>query len=98
MNTDIPKNIETQLVIIWSITTVATCSVLSGFSYGIRRISEICFGIGLSLMVIVLFLGQPNLPHSFDQINILLPPKILNFEHFHNKIEICLLQTRLCSC
>ena len=57
MNTDIPKSKGTQLAIIWSITTVATCSVLSGVGYGIRRISEICFCIGLSLMFSVLFLG-----------------------------------------
>ena len=65
MNTDIPKSKETQLAIIWSITTVATCSVLSGVGYGIRRISEICFCIGLSLMFSVLFLGQTNVAHSF---------------------------------
>ena len=59
MNTDIPKNKATQLAIIWSITAVATCSVLSGVGYGIRRISEICFCIGLSLMFSVLFLGKP---------------------------------------
>ena len=60
MNTDIPKSKGTQLAIIWSITTVATCSVLSGVGYGIRRISEICFCIGLSLMFSVLFLGLTN--------------------------------------
>ena len=60
MNTDIPKSKETQLAIIWSITAVATCSVLSGVGYGIRRISEICFCIGLSLMFSVLFLGEPT--------------------------------------
>ena len=60
MNTDIPKTKATQLAIIWSITAVATCSVLSGVGYGIRRISEICFCIGLSLMFSVLFLGQPT--------------------------------------
>ena len=60
MNTDIPKSKATQLAIIWSITAVATCSVLSGVGYGIRRISEICFCIGLSLMFSVLFLGKPT--------------------------------------
>ena len=60
MNTDIPKTKATQLAIIWSITAVATCSVLSGVGYGIRRISEICFCIGLSLMFSVLFLGKPT--------------------------------------
>ena len=63
MNTDISKSKGTQLAIIWSITTVATCTVLSGVGYGIRRISEICFCIGLSLMFSVLFLGQTNRFH-----------------------------------
>ena len=57
MNPEIPKSKAAQLVIIWSITCVATCSVLSGVGYGIRRISEICFCIGLSLMFSVLVLG-----------------------------------------
>ena len=59
MNTDIPRSKGAQLLIIWSITAVATCSVLSGVGYGIRRISEICFCIGLSLMFSVLVLGNP---------------------------------------
>ena len=67
MNTDIPKNKATQLAIIWSITAVATCSVLSGVGYGIRRISEICFCIGLSLMFSVLFLGEQISRVSFSR-------------------------------
>ena len=67
MNTDIPKNKATQLAIIWSITAVATCSVLSGVGYGIRRISEICFCIGLSLMFSVLFLGEQTNRVSFSR-------------------------------
>ncbi len=33
-----------QVIIIWGITAVATASVVSGLSVGIRRLSEICFG------------------------------------------------------
>ena len=65
MSQAIPLSKAAQLIIIWSITAVATCSVLSGIGYGIRRISEICFCIGLSLMFSVLFLGQTNVAHSF---------------------------------
>jgi len=49
---------QTQVIIIWCITSVATLSVLSGVKYGIRRISEICFMLGLVLMLTVLFLDN----------------------------------------
>ena len=58
MSPAIPLSKAAQLIIIWSITAVATCSVLSGIGYGIRRISEVCFCIGLSLMFCVLMLGE----------------------------------------
>ena len=70
MNTDIPKSKETQLIIIWSITSVATCSVLSGVGYGIRRISELCFCIGLSLMFSVVVLGKLNHPFFISMTNL----------------------------
>ena len=41
MNTDIPRNKATQLIIIWSITSVATCSVLSGVGYIASPVSRI---------------------------------------------------------
>ena len=46
VNSSIPDNINTQLIIIWSVTAMATFSVVSGIKVGIRRLSEICFGIG----------------------------------------------------
>ena len=46
LNTDISENSDVQTVIIWCITVVATISVISGIKVGIRRLSEICFGIG----------------------------------------------------
>ena len=58
LNPDIPISTNTQLGIIWAITAVATVSVLSGVKYGIRRISELCFGLGLVLMFTVLFLDN----------------------------------------
>ena len=54
----IPVSTDSQLVIIWAITAVATASVLSGVGYGIRRISEFCFCCGLALMLIVLFMDN----------------------------------------
>ena len=58
LNFDIPVGTDSQLVIIWSITVVATASVLTGIKYGIRRISETCFCFGLALMTCVLFLDN----------------------------------------
>jgi len=58
MNSDIPVSTRSQLIIIWSITMVATGSVLTGVKYGIRRISEFCFCFGLALMLCVLFLDN----------------------------------------
>ena len=58
MNSDIPVSTSSQLVIIWTITLVATVSVVTGVKYGIRRISEICFSLGLVLMLCVLLLDN----------------------------------------
>jgi len=58
INPGIEISTTTQVIIIWTITSVATISVLSGVKYGIRRISEFCFGCGLVLMLLVLFLDK----------------------------------------
>lgn len=47
LNPDIAENTNVQVVIIWCITGLATISVISGVKLGIRRLSEICFGIGM---------------------------------------------------
>merc|ERR1711935_663671 len=47
---------ENQVIIIWCITAVATLSVISGIGLGIRRLSELCFGLGMFIMLVVLFL------------------------------------------
>ena len=84
MNTDIPKSKTSQIMIIWSITSVATCSVLSGVGYGIRRISEICFCIGLSLMFSVLILGK-------------MPEKLIIHHHHSLHRQHCFSVESLCS-
>ena len=46
INSDIGENTDNQIIIIWCVTALATISVISGLKVGIRRLSEICFGIG----------------------------------------------------
>lgn len=59
VNPDIdPDKIEIQVIIIWCITAVATISTVSGIGMGIRRLSEICFGCGMFLMMVALFSDQ----------------------------------------
>ena len=47
-----------QVIIIWTITVVATFSVLTGVKYGIRRISEFCFCCGCGLMAVVFLMDE----------------------------------------
>ena len=49
INSDIGENTDNQIIIIWCVTALATISVISGLKVGIRRLSEICFGIGKSI-------------------------------------------------
>ena len=56
LNENIEVNTQNQVIIIWAITLVATTSVITGVGVGIRRLSEICFGIGMVIMLLVLFL------------------------------------------
>ena len=46
INSDIAESTNNQTIIIWCVTALATVSVISGIKVGIRRLSEICFGIG----------------------------------------------------
>lgn len=48
-----------QIIIIWCVTACATASVVSGLKVGIRRLSEICFTLGLFIMLMVFFLDDP---------------------------------------
>ena len=55
LNRDIAFSTTNQIITIWGVTACATLSVISGLKLGIRRLSELCFGIGMMLMLIVLF-------------------------------------------
>ena len=55
LNESIEMNTTNQTIIIWVITFFATVSVVSGLRLGIRRLSEICFALGIFIMLIVLF-------------------------------------------
>ena len=55
INSDIDENSTNQIIIIWAITAIATISVVSGVKVGIRRLSEICFCMGMAIMLFVLF-------------------------------------------
>ena len=44
-----------QAIIIWSITALATVSVVSGVKVGIRRLSEINFMFGQIILMVALF-------------------------------------------
>ena len=44
-----------QIIIIWCVTACATASVVSGLKVGIRRLSEICFILGMFLMLVTFF-------------------------------------------
>ncbi len=54
LNPSIPNGTNTQVIIIWCITAIATMSVVSGVKLGIRRLSEICFCLGMFIMLIIL--------------------------------------------
>ena len=55
LNRDIAFSTTNQIITIWGVTACATLSVISGLKLGIRRLSELCFGIGMILMLVVLF-------------------------------------------
>ena len=58
VNSDISETTNNQIIIIWIVTAMATTSVVTGLKFGIRRLSELCFGLGVCLMLIVLFYDQ----------------------------------------
>ena len=51
----IEVKVTNQIIIIWCVTACATASVVSGLKVGIRRLSEICFTLGMFLMSIAFF-------------------------------------------
>ena len=52
VNNKIEENTNNQVIIIWVVTCFATLSVASGLKRGIRRLSEVCFALGLSLLFV----------------------------------------------
>ena len=48
-----------QIIIIWCVTACATVSVISGLKMGIRRLSEICFALGVFIMMLVFLFDDP---------------------------------------
>ena len=55
LNSSIEYSVTNQIIIIWAVTACATASVVSGLKIGIRRLSEICFGLGMFIMMIGIF-------------------------------------------
>ena len=55
LSSSIKENTTNQIIIIWGVTIVATGSVVSGLKLGIRRLSELCFCLGMFLMLFVFF-------------------------------------------
>lgn len=58
LNPNIPNTLLTHIIVIWAITAVATVSVVSGVKVGIRRISEVCFVLGMFLLITILFMDD----------------------------------------
>ena len=55
LSDSIEMNTRNQILVIWVITFFATMSVVSGLRLGIRRLSEVCFALGIFIMLIILF-------------------------------------------
>ena len=75
-----PDELNIQVIQIWCITAIATISTVSGVGMGIRRISEVCFGVGSFLMLIVLFMDE-----TFHILNLFV--QSVGF-YFQNVIQI----------
>ena len=58
LNPDIEFSTTNQTIIIWAVTACATVSVITGLKIGIRRLSEICFSLGMFIMLIGLFADE----------------------------------------
>ena len=55
VHSDISESVNNQIIIIWVVTAMATISVVTGLKVGVRRLSEVCFGLGVALMLLILF-------------------------------------------
>ena len=66
-----------QVTLIWCITAVATISSVSGIGMGIRRLSEISFGMGMFIMLCVFCLDQTEY-----LLNLFIQSLGYYFQHF----------------
>ena len=53
-----PESKQSQVIIIWCITAMATVSVITGMKNGIRRISEFTFILGNIMLLVVFFMDD----------------------------------------
>jgi len=58
LNEDIKDDKDTHVVIIWTVTAFAAVSVMTGLDYGIRRISEGTFTLGIFMLSMLLMMGN----------------------------------------
>ena len=59
INPELPEDDTTiQVICIWCITAVATISTVSGVGMGIRRLSEVCFTVGMFIMTVTFFMDE----------------------------------------
>lgn len=57
-NSSMPFVFAAQVIIIWSITLLATTSVVLGLHMGIRRFSEVTWLLGMFIITALFFLGS----------------------------------------
>jgi len=59
LNEDIKEEDWVRVIIVWGITIIATTSTVSGVDIGIRRLSEISFGLSVTLIALISLLHNP---------------------------------------
>lgn len=60
MDDDVDDLTDKNVIIIWTITVIATISVVSGLSVGIKLLSQAGFGLGLALLFLVLVMEKTS--------------------------------------
>ena len=77
VNSDFDESVDNQIIIIWVVTAMATISVITGLKVGVRRLSEVCFGLGVALMLIILFYDK-----TFYLLNLYVQSVGYYLQHF----------------
>ena len=77
VHSDVSESVDNQIILIWVVTGMATVSVITGLKVGVRRLSEICFGLGVALMLIILFYDN-----TFYLLNLYVQSIGYYFQHF----------------